>query len=224
MCVCVFQFGAGKRTFRRWGAGCAAMSASAPRVPPMKPSTSTRPDFMMGAMVTRPEPETKLITPGGRVAANAWDTGGVAGHVGGRLGDGVAVHGRSKNSFHAPVTIRRCKRLGYRKGGGVAGQVEDGVEDGWRMEWCMDPSKNSFHRPSHIPAVSPVRNRAPHVGCSMQGSSSFERSRALDWGEFGSRTLAVSKWTRPPMAGSLSTAVLPISSAGISMAYISLSG
>eukprot|EP00962_Isochrysis_galbana_P017219 scaffold4951_cov106-Isochrysis_galbana.AAC.4 len=72
------------------------MSASAPRVPPMKPSTSTRPDFMMGAMVTRPEPETKLITPGGRVAANAWDTErgrGVAGHVGGRLEDGVAVHG-----------------------------------------------------------------------------------------------------------------------------------
>lgn len=153
--MCVFQFGAGKRTFRRWGAGCAAMSASAPRVPPMKPSTSTRPDFMMGAMVTRPEPETKLITPGGRVAANAWDTGGVAGHVGGRLGDGVAVHGRSKNSFHAPVTIRRCKRLGYRKGGG-------GWQGKWRTEWRTGGGWSGAWTPPKIAFTAPVTFRPFH--------------------------------------------------------------
>lgn len=38
------------------------------------------------------------------------------------------------------------------------------------------------------------------------------------------QTSAVSTCARPPIAGNLSTAVFPISSAGISMAYISLSG
>eukprot|EP00966_Prymnesium_polylepis_P047708 1105340-Prymnesium_polylepis.1 len=94
-------------TLRRCGDGCALMSASAPRVPPMKPSTSTRPVSMIGPIVLRPEPLTKLITPGG-------------------------------STF-----------------------------------WNAD---------------------------------------------------AVSTWTRPPMAGSLSTATLPIRSDGMSIAYISLSG
>mmetsp|Transcript_5172 Transcript_5172/g.15770 ORF Transcript_5172/g.15770 Transcript_5172/m.15770 type:complete len:224 (-) Transcript_5172:584-1255(-) len=59
------------KTLRRCGAGWAAMRASAPLVPPMKPSTSMRPVCMIGPIVWRPEPDMKLITPGGSVAAKA---------------------------------------------------------------------------------------------------------------------------------------------------------
>ena len=51
------------RTLRRCGAGCAAISASAALEPPMKPSMSTSPVFMIGPHVARPEPLTKLIAP-----------------------------------------------------------------------------------------------------------------------------------------------------------------
>mmetsp|Transcript_4382 Transcript_4382/g.13516 ORF Transcript_4382/g.13516 Transcript_4382/m.13516 type:complete len:226 (-) Transcript_4382:675-1352(-) len=95
------------KTLRRCGSGCCLISLSIAPVPPMKPIRSTRPVSMIGGIVFRPAPVTKLITPGGSAAAKA---------------------------------------------------------------------------------------------------------------------SAVRRWTRPPVAGSLSTAVLPISSAGISMAYISLSG
>mmetsp|Transcript_27937 Transcript_27937/g.65224 ORF Transcript_27937/g.65224 Transcript_27937/m.65224 type:complete len:212 (-) Transcript_27937:741-1376(-) len=58
-------------TFRRCGCGCALISASAALEPPMNPSTSTSPVPMIGPIVARPEPETKLITPRGRCFANA---------------------------------------------------------------------------------------------------------------------------------------------------------
>ena len=45
--------------------------ASAPLAPPMNPSTSTRPLCMIGAIVARPDPATKLITPGGKALAKA---------------------------------------------------------------------------------------------------------------------------------------------------------
>ena len=60
-----------EKTLSRCGCGWSPMSASAAREPPMKPSMSTSPDFMIGGHVTRPEPETKLMAPGGRWRANA---------------------------------------------------------------------------------------------------------------------------------------------------------
>mmetsp|Transcript_11595 Transcript_11595/g.30187 ORF Transcript_11595/g.30187 Transcript_11595/m.30187 type:complete len:236 (-) Transcript_11595:597-1304(-) len=58
-------------TLRRWGSGCSFTTASIALVPPMKPSTSTRPERMIGGIVLRPEPLTKFTTPGGRALANA---------------------------------------------------------------------------------------------------------------------------------------------------------
>ena len=59
----------------RLGLGCCEIKALLLLLLPMRASTSTRPDFMMGLARVRPRPNTMLTTPGGKLSANASSRG-----------------------------------------------------------------------------------------------------------------------------------------------------
>ena len=59
----------------RAGRGCCFCSVLATLDEPMKASTSTLPDSMIGPTISLPRPKTTLTTPGGKASRNASSSG-----------------------------------------------------------------------------------------------------------------------------------------------------
>ena len=97
------------------------MSASQPRVPPMKPSMSTRPVFMIGPIVLRPEPLMKLTTPGGKAAAMAAEGSCTLGMI-------LAAGEWRSAAYLNYVNEERAEELGWKSQAEMDGRTGDLLE------------------------------------------------------------------------------------------------